>query len=170
VRRDDREIWTDCLRQHGPAMVLFARQWASTHADAEDVVQEAVIRCWRRRRHIDDLRTYLFAAIRRCAMDHRRARTRRARHEQHAHAVVTEPMFANHPAARIGQLECQTRTKQTLAFLPAEQREVVVMKIWADMTFQQIADVLAISPNTAASRYRYALNRLRALLNEGEDH
>ena len=39
-------------------------------------------------------------------------------------------------------------------------REVVVMKIWGDLTFAQISEALAISPNTAASRYRYALEQL----------
>ena len=45
--------------------------------------------------------------------------------------------------------------------LPAEQREVLVLKIWNELTFEQIAETLGIPPNTAASRYRYALAALR---------
>jgi RNA polymerase sigma factor (sigma-70 family) len=45
--------------------------------------------------------------------------------------------------------------------LPSEQREVLVLKIWGELTFEQIAGQLAISPNTAASRYRYGLAALR---------
>ncbi|HEY0256091.1 MAG TPA: sigma-70 family RNA polymerase sigma factor, partial [Candidatus Methylacidiphilales bacterium] len=45
--------------------------------------------------------------------------------------------------------------------LPAEQKAVVVLKIWEEMTFAEIAEVLEISANTAASRYRYALDKLR---------
>ena len=45
--------------------------------------------------------------------------------------------------------------------LPHEQREVLVMKIWNDLTFAKIAEALEISPNTAASRYRYALAALK---------
>ena len=48
--------------------------------------------------------------------------------------------------------------------LPEEQREVLVLKIWSDFTFAEIAEQLAISPNTAASRYRYALTALRRIL------
>ncbi|MEJ1974466.1 MAG: sigma-70 family RNA polymerase sigma factor [Lacunisphaera sp.] len=48
--------------------------------------------------------------------------------------------------------------------LPDEQREVLVLKIWQELTFEQIGEVLGISPNTAASRYRYALTALRAQL------
>ena len=47
-----------------------------------------------------------------------------------------------------------------------DQQEVVVLKIWGELTFQEIADTLDISGNTAASRYRYALEKLRDLLNE----
>lgn len=52
--------------------------------------------------------------------------------------------------------------------LPVEQREVLVMKIWNELTFAEIATVLGISGNTAASRYRYALAALKkALLSHG---
>ena len=51
--------------------------------------------------------------------------------------------------------------------LPTEQSEVVVLKVWEELTFAQIADVLGIPPATAASRYRYALVKLSYLL-EGE--
>jgi RNA polymerase sigma-70 factor (ECF subfamily) len=44
--------------------------------------------------------------------------------------------------------------------LSEKLREVVIMKFWGGLTFQQIAELLLISPNTAASRYRYALEQL----------
>ena len=47
-----------------------------------------------------------------------------------------------------------------LRTLPNEQSEVVVLKIWEEMTFLQIASILEISPSTAASRYRYAIEKL----------
>lgn len=50
--------------------------------------------------------------------------------------------------------------KQALKRLPTNQSEVVVLKIWEDMTFAEIASVLDESPNTVASRYRYALQKL----------
>ena len=54
--------------------------------------------------------------------------------------------------------------EQALRSLPAEQREVIHLKVYEDMTFQQIAQTLGLSINTAASRYRYALEKLRRLL------
>jgi RNA polymerase sigma-70 factor (ECF subfamily) len=52
----------------------------------------------------------------------------------------------------------------SLNALPPEQKAVVVLKVWEEMTFAQIAEVLDISVNTAASRYRYALDKLRVQL------
>jgi RNA polymerase sigma-70 factor (ECF subfamily) len=51
-----------------------------------------------------------------------------------------------------------------LGELPVEQRAVVHLKLWEGMTFEEIATALELSPNTAASRYRYGLDKLRARL------
>jgi DNA-directed RNA polymerase specialized sigma24 family protein len=59
--------------------------------------------------------------------------------------------------------------ENALAALPARQREVVVLKVYEGRTFGEIARLLNISPNTAASRYRYALEKLRPLLEEHAD-
>lgn len=53
---------------------------------------------------------------------------------------------------------------EALASLPAPQSEVVVLKIWEQLTFAEIAEVLQITPSTAASRYRYALEKLSGKL------
>jgi RNA polymerase sigma-70 factor (ECF subfamily) len=55
-----------------------------------------------------------------------------------------------------------------LRTLPTDQSEVVVLKIWEEMTFTQIAEILEISPSTAASRYRYAIGKLTQKLAVGD--
>jgi RNA polymerase sigma-70 factor (ECF subfamily) len=57
--------------------------------------------------------------------------------------------------------ESQRALVAALDILPNEQREVLVMKIWNELTFAEIASALEISQNTAASRYRYALAGLK---------
>lgn len=57
-----------------------------------------------------------------------------------------------------------------LAGLPREQREVIVLKIWHRHTFEEIGELLGISPNTASGRYRYGLIRLRAALGGTPTH
>jgi RNA polymerase sigma-70 factor (ECF subfamily) len=51
-----------------------------------------------------------------------------------------------------------------MAVLPADQRAVLHLKLWEALTFEQIAETLGIPPNTAASRYRYGIDKLRTLL------
>jgi DNA-directed RNA polymerase specialized sigma24 family protein len=53
-----------------------------------------------------------------------------------------------------------------LAALPADQREVIVLKIWHEHTFEAIGELLDLSPNTVAGRYRYGLQKLRACLKD----
>jgi RNA polymerase sigma-70 factor (ECF subfamily) len=62
--------------------------------------------------------------------------------------------------------ERRAAVEAALAHLPEDQRTVLVLKVWGGLTFPQIADALSIPANTAASRYRYALDKLRTLLAE----
>jgi RNA polymerase sigma factor (sigma-70 family) len=56
--------------------------------------------------------------------------------------------------------------RQLVKRLPEEQREVLVMRQWGNMSFQEIADATGVSINTALGRMRYALNNLRKMMNE----
>jgi RNA polymerase sigma factor (sigma-70 family) len=156
--------WAAWLAGHGAALVLFARQWAPTAADAEDVVQEAFVRFWRARDRAVDPAAYLFACVRRTALEWLRARRRRVVREERAARPEAsgEPLFVTAPerAERRGAVEA------ALARLPDDQRAVLVLKVWGGLTFAQIAAALDITANTAASRHRYALARLRDLLAE----
>lgn len=60
--------------------------------------------------------------------------------------------------------------QSALGRLPEAQREVLVLKIWGELTFDEIARELDIPLNTAASRYRYALAALRQEMTVTEDH
>jgi len=153
------EDWKSCFREIAPGLLLFARQWVQSAADAEDIVQEAFVKFWRRNHKIDN-RALLYAAVRSIALDFIRRDSRRARREATAMAEsgeFTEPQF-----------EFDDDTQRVLAdaihCLPREQREVVIMKIWNELTFAEIAGAIGISQNTAASRYRYALATLKNTL------
>ena len=67
-----------------------------------------------------------------------------------------------------GETEAERQAMNALAALPREQREVIVLKIWNGMTFEAIARLFEVSPNTVAGRYRYGLRKLRAFLREDE--
>jgi RNA polymerase sigma-70 factor (ECF subfamily) len=154
--------WSAWLAEHGPALVLLARQYVSARADAEDIVQEGFVRFWRSRQRAHDRTAYLFACVKTSALEWQRGRRRRWRREQAAARDESEPLFDS----TVEQDERRAAVEQALAELPAEQREVIVLKIWAGLSFPQIAEALAIPANTAASRYRYALAKLREQLAE----
>lgn len=157
--------WTAWLDAHGPALVLFARQRVPGRADAEDVVQEAFLRFWRSRQRAVDPAAYLFACVKRCALEWLRGESRRSRREE---AAAREER--TDPTLLVGPVEHEERraaVEAALGQLSEDQREVVVLKIWGELTFPQIAAALEVPVNTAASRYRYALARLRAQLSEG---
>jgi RNA polymerase sigma-70 factor (ECF subfamily) len=157
--------WTAWLEARGPALVLFARQWVSGRADAEDVVQEAFLRFWRSRQRALDPTAYLFTCVRRCALERLRGESRRSRREEAA--ARDERTDSSLLVGPVEQQERRAVVESALQQLPREQREAVILKIWGELTFPQIAATLEIPVNTAASRYRYALARLRASLSEG---
>src|SRR5947208_12359593 len=153
------EDWKVCFSDLAPGLVLFARQWVRSPADAEDVVQEAFVRFWRRNLSIKN-RPLLYSAVRSAALDLIRRDSRRARREVEVFGEaerIAEPEFEKLDDA-------QRQLVTALDRLPGEQREVLVMKIWNELTFAQIASTLGISQNTAASRYRYALAALKKTL------
>ena len=150
------ENWKVCFAELGPGLVLFARQFVRTGADAEDIVQDAFVRFWRKEHSIEN-RALLFATVRSVALDLLRRDARRARREANAALEVeqsTQPQFDFDD-------DSQRELAAAVDRLPVEQREVLVMKIWNELTFAEIGDALAISQNTAASRYRYALAALK---------
>ena len=153
--------WKHWLDAHGPKLLLCARQWTRSFADAEDVVQEAFIRYWRHQRQLPgDPQALLITSIRRAALDQARREFRRAAREEKSAGGLEEHTFVFDP--RPGDdAERRHEIEAALQQLPVEQREVLVLKIWNDLTFEQIAGTLGIPPNTAASRYRYALAALR---------
>jgi RNA polymerase sigma-70 factor (ECF subfamily) len=155
------QSWRVCFEQLAPKLLLYARQWVTSAADAEDVVQNAFVRFWRRQPHAAaEHYPLLFAAVRTSAIDLLRSQNRRTRRENDDRAdIVREdvPCFDSGPENH----EHAEAIELALRRLPETQREVIVLKIWGDLTFAQIAQSLGESINTIASRYRYALEALR---------
>ena len=153
--------WRAWFAEHGARLRLVARQWTRCDADADDVIQEAFVRFWKHQRHLPgNPNALVITSIRRAALDLLRRSDRRSARERFvADETDTVAWFEPEADPRRQALAA------SLALLPAEQREVVALKVWGDLTFEQIGEQLAISPNTAASRWRYAMDALRRHLN-----
>jgi RNA polymerase sigma-70 factor (ECF subfamily) len=158
-------IWKIWFAKHGAKLLLFARQQARNPADAEDLVQEAFVRIWRLYGHTGEVPpTLVFRTIRRLAIDWVRREDRREHREQKVvmDEATGSPWFERYVEKR----ERQAIAEDAVRRLPSDQQEVVLLKIWGDLTFYEIGKTLDISINTAASRYRYALEKLRAWVPE----
>ena len=163
-RTNEQHSWKKWIEAHGPKLLLCARQWTRSLADAEDVLQEAFVRYWRHQRQLPgDPQALIITSIRRAALDLARREDRRTAREEQAGggSEADQLVFERLPGE--GD-ERRAEIEVALQRLPAEQREVRVLKIWQEFTFEQIGEALGIPPNTAASRYRYALNALRQQL------
>jgi RNA polymerase sigma-70 factor (ECF subfamily) len=160
--------WRACYGLLAPKLLLYARQWLADPADAEDAVQSAFVRFWRHQPQAKpEHYPLLYTAVRTCALDFLRSRQRRVLREKDDRAEM--PRFGEAWFdTRIAERENAETVQGALALLPTEQREVLVLKIWGELTFAQIGHTLGESIHTVASRYRYALEALRRQLKPHE--
>lgn len=161
--RDD--AFAALIRQFGPALFAAARTMVGNQADAEDVVQDLFVGLVTSRVHLaraESMTAYLFTALRRTAARaaDKRLRAERARKEWSSNRDLDAARQSNAPDDQNESL------RRAVASLPFEDREVLAYKLDGGLTFREIGALLDISPNTAASRYRYALERLRRALKE----
>ena len=145
---------------HAQALYAFAIDLTRSETEAADILQEIFCRIAAKPallRAVRDERAFLLRMVYTRVVDASRRRAVRQRL-----AEQSPPLFAD--AADPDEAEFRARLAAALAALPDEQRAVVHLKLWREFTFEQIAAALDIPPNTAASRYRYGLDKLRTLL------
>ena len=140
-------------RQHGSALVLFAVAITGERSRAQDVVHHVFLNLIEKRSldRATDKKAYLFASVRNAALNESKLRDRTVPLDYDS--IWIDPPDRDY----IGE----QNLRRAIAALPDEQREVIILHIWGELTFLQISDLLSISSNTAASRYRYAIAKLR---------
>jgi RNA polymerase sigma-70 factor (ECF subfamily) len=145
------------LSEHGPALAFFAQQWSDS---PDDVVQDAFIGLLRQETLPERPVAWLYGTVRRVALhDARTERRRRARERRVAVAKRAWIAPADALESDVAQLMDQ------LDDLPRQQREVVVARVWGDLTFEEIGELTGASSSTAHRRYCQALESLRKGLN-----
>ncbi|HET9361323.1 MAG TPA: sigma-70 family RNA polymerase sigma factor, partial [Vicinamibacterales bacterium] len=144
---------------YGPRMYRYAVLLLADRAAAEDAIQEVFLQIARAsdRSGFDVTFAYLATTVRNTCYS--ALRRRRRRNE------VGDPVLER--ASPDATEEERMMIDQALKTLPAEQREVVYLKVFEGLTFQEIADRCDVSINTAGSRYRYAMQSLRRALSPG---
>jgi RNA polymerase sigma-70 factor, ECF subfamily len=139
-------------REYGAGLLAYGCAITVDRAAAEDVLQQLFLKLWREDAKLPEVaRPYLYRAMRNAALNSRRRVAR----------------DVGLDAARSWFVAPRTRMEEALTLqaelqeLPEEQREAVVLHIWGQLTFDEVAEVTGVTLNTAASRYRYGLGKLR---------
>jgi RNA polymerase sigma factor (sigma-70 family) len=158
VNRISSQYLDELLTSHGSALVLFARQWC---ADPDDALQEALIDLASQRVTPLDPVAWLFTATKRKALNQARGASRRQqRHTASAQPSKTSLWFDNH----LEKQEEAIRLQECLEKLDPLERQILVSRIWGNLSFSQIADVVESSSSTVHRIHHAALQKMRTWL------
>jgi RNA polymerase sigma-70 factor, ECF subfamily len=148
--------WCEQLYERKAAeLILYGRALGLSHSEAEDVLQETFVALLKREAPPEQPDHYCIRSFRNRALNFRRGLWRRLARE-------LESVRWFEPSA--GETAAERAAMSHLTRLPPEQREVIVLKIWHGHTFEEIGEMLDLSPNTVAGRYRYGLQKLNTFL------
>lgn len=138
----------------GAALYRYAVMILADPAAAEDVLQDVFAAMCRLRHRPEEEDAYLYRAVRNACYSALRRRRAAPLGAQLIEAVVAEEE----------DLDVRIELERAMRALPPEQREAIHLKIFEGLTFREIADLTGESINTVASRYRYALEKMRVEL------
>jgi len=158
---DEDSAWAELVDASADAMFAYVIVLVGNREAAADVLQEAFLRLHQSRerlRDVDDLNAFVFTVIRNEA---NRALTRNRKHA--ATGEIGEALIETDSHSQGDNVELIRHAMTTLS---SKEREIVQMKVYAQMTFTQIAAVLELPMGTCTSRYRRSLEKMRTLLQE----
>jgi RNA polymerase sigma-70 factor (ECF subfamily) len=166
LARGDRGALERLYRTFKDDLLSAAYHLLGDLASAEDVLQDVFVGLAKNGRRLDParrLRPYLVAACLNRARDLMR---RRRRGPSLLEGLDERGSGNPGPFETAGRRDEARAVADALAGIPAEQREVVVLRVYGQLRFREIAEVLEVSINTVQSRHRYALAALRERLAE----
>ncbi|MDD5138705.1 MAG: sigma-70 family RNA polymerase sigma factor [Verrucomicrobiales bacterium] len=150
--------------EHAQPLYAFLLNFTRDETDTRDLLQEIFVKLAHEPKLLDGIRTeraFLIRLAHNAAIDLMRRRDTRNKAKENFAAEIISP-FA--PTSEPDEKVFREELAVALGELPEEQRAVVHLKLWEGLTFEEIAAALEIPPNTAASRYRYGLDKLRGRL------
>lgn len=157
VQRIDTERLKQLIDAHGAALALYARQWCQA---PEDALQEALIELLRQDPVPDHPAAWLFKTVRRRAMNLARGERRRAEHHRRA-GRQRQGWFLDDGGEEFDSGELAGMLDR----LPRLEREIVVARIWGELPFERIAELVDVSSSSVHRRYRRALSLLGDMMN-----
>jgi RNA polymerase sigma factor (sigma-70 family) len=153
----DAELLGRLLDEHGAALALYASQWTDS---ADDCVQEALVELARQPKAPNHTIAWLYRVVKNRALNV--ARGARRRRERESRAMAERFVVVEQSAAF--DRDDSSAAIEALEKLETSERELVVMRIWGGLKYDEIAEALAISISTAHRQYERALLKLRTIL------
>ncbi|MFO0792160.1 MAG: sigma-70 family RNA polymerase sigma factor [Pirellulales bacterium] len=145
------------LDEHGAALALYASQWTDS---PDDCVQEALVELAQQRERPQHIRAWLYRVVKNRALNMLRGDKRRRERESHAMAArfaLVQGSAGHDRGDSLAAIEAVGRLNDA-------EREIVVMRIWGGLRYEDIAAALGISASTAFRQYERALVKLRQIL------
>ncbi len=160
LRMPTRDELTEQFLTLAPALRLYAAQIVSPDI-ADDLIHDLLVKLLVKPPAMENFRSYLFSSVRNDAISAMRSKSRRLARDR---SVAPSEFFES----RIDDLIDAAAARQALESLPPSDREIVVLRIYAQMRFAEIAQVLGCAVSTAHDRYRDALAKLRNKLEKSD--
>ena len=166
----EQDDWRDLVVEQIPALRAFAWSVSRNGPDADDLVQETLIKAWRHRERFTpgtNLRAWLFTILRNTHYTTLTRRRREVRDEDDHHARMLESEPNQEWGAALGAL------RAALEQLPGEQREALILVGAAGMSYEEVSEITGAAIGTIKSRVSRARDRLALIFAEGaitEDH
>ncbi|WP_182867115.1 RNA polymerase sigma factor [Rhodopirellula sp. JC639] len=145
------------VRSSAPGLTLLARQLCDT---PEDIVQDAFLKLFRQTPFPDHPRGWLFKVVRREALNASRSQSRRKKHEQIRCDQRVNWFVDSVEESMDGEMATRALMSQPVAI-----REILVLRLWNGLSFDEIGQLVGVSPRTASRRYQSGLHAIRSQLN-----
>jgi RNA polymerase sigma-70 factor (ECF subfamily) len=158
---------SDLFQAHRRGLAGAVRSVLGGSADVTELLQDAFLKCWRSwqdgTRPRDPV-AWMFVVTWNVAVDARRARQRRPRHETLQEDSTMAPTMHPSPTRTLEQQEAVARAQTAVASLSDPEQQVFLLRVSGELPFDAIAATLAIPIGTAKTRMRSALHKLRQKL------
>ncbi len=153
--------WASFFLEHHRALTAYALALVGRMEDAEDLIQDVLLKMVRSRHPVKSARPFVMRCLRNLAVDRHRSAARRPMPHEWPDCGVA---FLAPPAPNAAERDRSARVRTALELLPSPQLEVIVLKVYAGLTFREIAETVGKPLGTVTSHYARGLDGLRERL------
>jgi RNA polymerase sigma-70 factor (ECF subfamily) len=170
-RHGDEGAFNQLVERHKREAYFVALRLTGSHEDARDLAQEAFIRCYQSMENFRgdcSFRTWLYRIVINLSLNFLKSPRISRRVELPRNEVETVPggEIGSDPAEDLLQAQRTRMLKNAIARLPAKQKQTLVLKIYGELKYEEISEIMRCPVGTAKANFFHAVKRLRELIGE----